>query len=542
MNEYKKTALFIAAAVAVVLIAQFFRPTTDTYNIDDLRGTQLVEEFPVDAPKQLRITRMPSETGEPQVFEVAEVAGLWTLPSKAGYPADATEQMATAVEGLAGREVLAAIQASSGDHATYGLLDPSDTSAESGSDSDSDTSFGTRIQLSGGDKKTLADLIVGNAVKEATGQYYVRKANQDVVYQVTFDLEKFSTNFTDWIEKDLLALNPLDVVQVSINDYTIRTRNDPSGRPQAVLENRSKMRLAFDESSNQWQAKSLFQFSPQKQKFELVPLAPNEQINSEALEGLKTALDDLLIVDVERKPEGLSSNLQAGKELTDSVDKILSLAQRGFIPAAGENGKTELLSVEGEVNVTLNNGVEYVLRFGSLKHDSTEEATSEKGTEQLDEPGEDKNEAGLNRYLFVMARFNESIVPKPQPLKIPGETASAAGDEEETKESDEEKKAQEERAAKQKQLDEINKQRENQYQELLAAGRKRVDELNARFGDWYYVIPNDVFQKIHLGLAQVVTQKQSPEGSLPPSRPAPPRLSLRRTRRFDPWLAQSPPR
>lgn len=55
----------------------------------------------------------------------------------------------------------------------------------------------------------------------------------------------------------------------------------------------------------------------------------------------------------------------------------------------------------------------------------------------------------------------------------------------------------------------LNNQRaQDEYNEKLAAGKKRVEELNARFGDWYYVIPNDVFKKVHLGRDQVI---KSPE-------------------------------
>ena len=58
----------------------------------------------------------------------------------------------------------------------------------------------------GRDDKVLADLIIGKQVEGREGQYYVRKEKQDVVYQVEIDLEKFSTDFGNWIEKDLLQM------------------------------------------------------------------------------------------------------------------------------------------------------------------------------------------------------------------------------------------------------------------------------------------------------------------------------------------------
>ena len=52
-------------------------------------------------------------------------------------------------------------------------------------------------------KEPLVDLIVGKAVKDAEGQRYVREAGRDAVYVIEIDRSKLSTNFEDWIEKDL---------------------------------------------------------------------------------------------------------------------------------------------------------------------------------------------------------------------------------------------------------------------------------------------------------------------------------------------------
>ena len=199
MSELNKTTIFFVAALAAIALALFTRPSTQEYNVDELRGTTLVEEFPADAPKRLSITSLDAETGDLQAFEVAEISDVWSIPSKSGYPADATEQMAAAVEGVLGREVLTATPIGSGDHSTYGVVDPTDTSADEG--------FGTHVRLSDKDDKVLADLIIGKEVTDSDGHYWVRKAKQDVVYEVEFDLDKFSTDFADWIEKDLLGLS-----------------------------------------------------------------------------------------------------------------------------------------------------------------------------------------------------------------------------------------------------------------------------------------------------------------------------------------------
>ena len=39
--------------------------------------------------------------------------------------------------------------------------------------------------------------------------------------------------------------------------------------------------------------------------------------------------------------------------------------------------------------------------------------------------------------------------------------------------------------------------------------KKRVEELNGRFSDWYYVISDDIYQKIHLGRTDIVKENKS---------------------------------
>ena len=43
----------------------------------------------------------------------------------------------------------------------------------------------------------------------------------------------------------------------------------------------------------------------------------------------------------------------------------------------------------------------------------------------------------------------------------------------------------------------------------MNAAQKRVRELNSRFADWYYIVSDKEYAKIHLDRAGVI-QKQSP--------------------------------
>jgi len=65
--------------------------------------------------------------------------------------------------------------------------------------------------------------------------------------------------------------------------------------------------------------------------------------------------------------------------------------------------------------------------------------------------------------------------------------------------------------AKREEIEQANQRRLDEYQQKIDEGKERVQELNERFGDWYYVISNDVYQKIHLSLDDIVKEKESEE-------------------------------
>jgi hypothetical protein len=52
-----------------------------------------------------------------------------------------------------------------------------------------------------------------------------------------------------------------------------------------------------------------------------------------------------------------------------------------------------------------------------------------------------------------------------------------------------------------------NKRKLDEYNALVEKGRQQVQDLNLRFGDWYFVVSNDTFQKVRLGKNDVVKAK-----------------------------------
>ena len=125
-------------------------------------------------------------------------------------------------------------------------------------------------------------------------------------------------------------------------------------------------------------------------------MADDEELNVAKLNELNPALDDLKIVDVRRKPAGLSADLKVPGDFAKQDDAaVLGLAEKGFFVAPLEpNGPVELFSNDGEFRIMMKDGVEYVLRFGDIAGSA---ATKKEGA---------KKTGGLNRYLLVMAQFD----------------------------------------------------------------------------------------------------------------------------------------
>ncbi|MEM6329961.1 MAG: DUF4340 domain-containing protein [Planctomycetota bacterium] len=528
MNETIKTAAFAGAAALAVAAAVVTQPTSGNYNVADQIGKDLAKPFELDEAKRLTIVAYDEKNATLNTFEVAETDGLWTLPSKGGYPADAADQLAAAVNGVAGRKVLQIASDDAKDHAEFGVIDPNaeELAGRSG--------VGARVSLATADGKPLADLIIGNEVKDQEDQRYVRRADQDVTYVAKIDPEDFSTNFADWIEDDLLKISPWDIRRVRLRDYSAEMfmtlqgmAVDPTFRTDTTLD--------YDDNDSKWRlAEYLTAPDARRDAFVAAELGADKQLDQDKLQDLKNALDDLRIVDVASKPEGFSADLKAGEDFMNNREALASLMARGFAPTRSERGDIEILSSEGEVICTMKDGVEYVLRFGNLLLGKEEDGGQEDGQDRAAGGDQDAaaaaaeaedgdGKAGINRYLFVLARLNEAAIDKPELEEVPplpegadkpadaaddaadgaaGDEAEDAGNAEGTEPTELEQAVEARKA-----VEERNARLLDEYQDKLAAARERVAELNERFGDWYYVISNEVFEKVHLSIDDITKEK-----------------------------------
>ncbi len=528
----RKTAMFLLGGAGVLLLGVVAQPRFKGKAIE-AEGQRVLFPELSDASKaaSLEIVKYDEALATLQPFKVVQSGGVWVLPSHQNYPADAKDQLAAAATELVDIESLDVVSKSPADHETYGVIEPDPDKIKPGM-----TGIGELVEIRDAGGTKLARLIIGKEDKRPAGAgaagralRFVRKAGQDPVYRIEIDTSKFVTQFDDWIEKDLLKLSPWDVRRLTLDDYTLGAV-EAEGRMMVQQDRKNLIDLTYDDKDAKWSLTKLEAFTagnkPNDEK-----LGDSEELASGKLNDLRNALGDLKIIDVARKPAGFSAELKAEEKFASDPEAVASMQQRGFLPL--KSG--EILSTDGETTVGMKDGVEYVLRFGAGTTVAGEPAATESG-----KPGEEAT-AGetAGRYLLVMAKFNEGLLEKPTLDPLP----EAAGEKEALKEVAKdgnkpaegevakEKPADEKAAESLKQADEAeakaqaaleerrrvereNKRKQDTYDEQVKVARKRVRDLNNRFADWYYVVSNKEYAKIHLG-REGISQKKTEAAEAP---------------------------
>lgn len=534
MTENLKTLIFAAAALVLTAVAVVLSMPAKDGREGVQANAPLYPDFtdPKDAAA-LEIVRIDEERGSLSTFEVERNArGLWVIPSHGGYPADATQQMAQAATSLIGLEVIDKASDVASDQELYGVVQPEKSRLDAGG-----KGFGMMVSIKDKKGKGLAQLIIGKPVQGNPEQRFVRKAGQDPIYVVKLNVDQLSTNFSDWIEKDLLKVSPWDIDRVTLKDYQFVLQQDGRGIA-AKYDPRLNLTVGWDADANSWVLDKMTQF--QKGKPVATDLSQDEELSKQKLDDLKAAVDNLQIIDVKPKPKGLGGDLSVDEEALLNPEIRESLTTLGFFPQpVGE--KVEFLGSNGEVNIGMKDGVEYVLRFGN-------NAGVEEG----------ENAGKLRRYLFVSARLDESRLTPPALEELPqkadvpaapaptptptepegnsGQDEASGGPEEATDTpttdtpaadapADDPPAATDENPAeganenqdpatadadfelKRKRIERDNQRKLDEYKERRTKAENKVRELNSRFAPWYYIISDDEFKRIHLSRTDVITER-----------------------------------
>jgi len=412
----KTTGITLLTGLGLLLAGVAVQPRVRTVKLASEEERVLFPELSDPAKAaSLEILSYDDELATIHPFKVVKAGGVWVLPSHQNYPADAKDQLAAAATELVDLQSLDVVSRTAADHETYGVIEPDPEKLEAGM-----TGIGELIEVRDSAGTKLARLVVGKEDRSSRGTAaagktvrFVRKAGQDPVYRVAIDLSKFPTDFENWIEKDLLKLSPWDVKRVVLDDYTLAAV-EAGGKLRVEQQRKDRMTLGYADKDGKWSLERLESTAGEEPAAKAVEqtLGEDEELVTAKLNDLRNAVGDLKIVDVVRKPAGLSADLKAEESFTGDPAAVTSLQQRGFLPL--NNG--EILSTDGETIVGLKDGVEYVLRFGAATTVASagdgKNGEGGGGDGRKDDTAKDAGESG-GRYVLVMARVNESLLDKP---------------------------------------------------------------------------------------------------------------------------------
>jgi len=455
MNETRKTMIFGGAALFLALLALITSPGKVTPDAFLDQGELFFPDFEdPNTATTLEVYDFDQETGSVRPFKVTFEGGRWLIPSHHDYPADGKDRLAKTAAGVIGIRKDDFRSDNPAEHEVCGVIDPLD---ETGT---ALQGRGKRVTIKGENGVVLADFIFGNEIEGRSGFRFVRVPGQKRVYAARVDLD-ISTNFTDWIEADLLTVEKDKINKVVILDYSINEQT-------RKIEERGQITLTKDDGST-WKAAGM---------------RSTEEVQPDSIRNFLTALDNLSIVGVRPKPAGLSASLtktESGISITQS--DMLSLQSKGYFFT--QDGS--LRSNEGELKLRTDDGVAYTLRFGEIFAGSGLAVSA--GTDPEEAGGQGSEE---NRYLFITAEFDNKFFkepPKPADTSFLGKPDSLMTD-----------------------SDRSNKEMQETYDEWsgkIEKGRKLTEELNARFADWYYVISAENFDKLHLSRSDLVRPKET---------------------------------
>ena len=406
MSESAKTGI-LAALAAVTALAAWSTTTrnftTAESNAEARVNQVLFEKFtdPLDAAS-LRILKYDTDIEQYQEFEVAKDnrSGVWTLPSNENYPADANKQMSEAANLFVGLKVLNVASEKREDQKLYGVLEPDKKKEAEGGDG-----VGMLVQFRDSKGESLVDLIVGKEDSQDPKRRFVRVPTEDAIYIAEVNTAPLSTDFKQWIESDLLKLSANDIETLGIRNYSL----SPTDKNTLELVPTYDADITYNVREAKWNAKTMTVYENRRPAPRA--LDASEELNVSKLNEMKSTLDNLRIVNVARKPAGVAADLK-GEQLGDETK--VALQRRGFFAqkSTGGNGY-EIFSMDGDLQVTLKDGVQYLLRFGKGAGASFEPTDNEDAGEN----GQKK--VSINRFLMVTTRIDESKFPQPELERVP---------------------------------------------------------------------------------------------------------------------------
>jgi len=199
----KKTFIVIVILFCILLSITFFISREKKPSAQQaLMGTKLFENFPVELTETITIK---SPDG---LVILKKGKDFWGVENRYHYRAN-FDAITGLVKKLRNAKIGRSFQASEKVLARLGLYSPDKADKPK-------KEKGARITLTDKDKKNLADIIIGQPGDKAASSdtFYVKPVDQPIIYQIDQNFRFLDKKPAQWIEQELIDLNPKDVSKV----------------------------------------------------------------------------------------------------------------------------------------------------------------------------------------------------------------------------------------------------------------------------------------------------------------------------------------
>ena len=372
---------------------------------------------------KLRIVDWDASTATAKPFEVKRDNGQWVITSRYNYPAE-KNRVGEVAGGMLGGKRGALVLSDSRRLAEFKLLDPTgkDTTAKEG--------YGRLVQLEDDTGSSVLRLIIGDASPLGQGRYYVREQDSNDVYSAKIpNPNTISTRFTDYVETDPLKVQRDAIREVTILDYSVKSKISPEGRLSLdEIQERARTLIAKPTGSDKWASAQV----PAK-----------KQVAQAKIDSLLSTLTSITLTGVQ--PFDGNRLPLCGIFFTGDPTWM---ARPDALVFNIQGQKAAMISNEGRLDFATKDGLRYSLVFGGVA--PTEDGDDAKKDEKKDDKKAEKKDAekkddkptGNNRYVSVFVNYIEALdedakaaaeaakkdekAPKPDPKRSGKERAAKA--------------------------------------------------------------------------------------------------------------------
>ncbi|MEQ1905340.1 MAG: DUF4340 domain-containing protein [Pirellulaceae bacterium] len=400
----------------------------------------LFEEFEDKRVSFIEIEQYNSDLQSLERLNLQRRGERYLFPGFDNFNADNIQQISGAIGSLR-KTVLDVISDKVEDHTRFGVVDPQEFQSTSNR-----SYLGKKITLQDSNRGVIASLIVGLSPDDAAkqDQRYVRIEGQPSVYLVEFDDRFLTSKFADWVDKNLLRLDP----QLNAPDKIVveNFRIDPEKLGENPPVRNSLYRATLElgprsfplrslevESNGEWKKTTPDQAQISKLESGLVdlgsfPLVKARRIDKEIIPLLKKPY-------APAKPEQLEGLTKQGFRLVEPGNPV------------------DMVSTGGRIEVFTNANVRISVLLGNFENTN-------------------QTRSKLARWALILAQPDLTKIKKPEPPK------PAEG-----QELTEEQKAEAARA-------------DRDYQQAIAKAEQIAESLNSVHSAWLYSIDEEAFTKM----------------------------------------------